>query len=67
MLKNSLQACPESFAPPILIMIFELWQEEYKDNDLLGILKCRHDFHTDCIKKWLQVKNACPVCKSAAA
>ncbi|EMS67831.1 E3 ubiquitin ligase BIG BROTHER-related protein [Triticum urartu] len=60
-------ACPESFAPPILIMIFELWQEEYKDNDLLGILKCRHDFHTDCIKKWLQVKNACPVCKSAAA
>ncbi|VAH73277.1 unnamed protein product [Triticum turgidum subsp. durum] len=41
--------------------------EEYKNNDLLGILKCRHDFHTDCIKKWLQVKNACPVCKSAAA
>ncbi|KAE8787409.1 RING finger protein 44 [Hordeum vulgare] len=41
--------------------------EEYKDNDLLGVLKCRHDFHTDCIKKWLQVKNVCPVCKSAAA
>ncbi|CAM0879643.1 unnamed protein product [Alopecurus aequalis] len=41
--------------------------EGYKDNDLLGILKCKHDFHTGCIKKWLQVKNACPVCKQAAA
>lgn len=41
--------------------------EGYKDNDLLGMLKCGHDFHSSCIKKWLQVKNACPVCKSAAA
>uniref|UniRef100_A0ACD5VCB6 Uncharacterized protein n=1 Tax=Avena sativa TaxID=4498 RepID=A0ACD5VCB6_AVESA len=41
--------------------------EGYKDNDLLGILKCGHDFHSGCIKKWLQVKNVCPVCKQAAA
>ncbi|KAL6897925.1 hypothetical protein ACP4OV_006884 [Aristida adscensionis] len=41
--------------------------EEYKPMDIMGRLKCGHDFHTDCIKKWLQVKNACPVCKAAAA
>lgn len=41
--------------------------EEYKDNSLLGILKCNHDFHTDCVKKWLKEKNSCPICKSAAA
>ncbi|KAM0918813.1 hypothetical protein ACQ4PT_008563 [Festuca glaucescens] len=41
--------------------------EGYIDNDLLGVLKCGHDFHAGCIKKWLQVKNACPVCKQAAA
>jgi hypothetical protein len=41
--------------------------EEYKLKDSLGGLKCGHDFHSDCIKKWLQVKNACPVCKAAAA
>ncbi|XP_006643778.1 E3 ubiquitin-protein ligase MBR2-like [Oryza brachyantha] len=41
--------------------------EEYKDNSLLGILKCNHDFHTDCIKQWLKVKNSCPICKAAAA
>ncbi|TVU17375.1 hypothetical protein EJB05_33406 [Eragrostis curvula] len=40
--------------------------EEYKLKDFLGSLKCGHDFHADCIKKWLQVKNACPVCKAAA-
>ncbi|KAL6627388.1 hypothetical protein ACP70R_031114 [Stipagrostis hirtigluma subsp. patula] len=41
--------------------------EEYKDKDSLGVLKCSHDFHADCIKKWLQKKNSCPVCKAAVA
>ncbi|KAK3160411.1 hypothetical protein QOZ80_1BG0059100 [Eleusine coracana subsp. coracana] len=41
--------------------------EDYKDKDLLGTLKCNHEFHADCIKKWLKVKNSCPVCKAAAA
>ncbi|TKW13529.2 hypothetical protein SEVIR_5G109700v4 [Setaria viridis] len=41
--------------------------EGYKDKDVLGTLKCNHDFHADCIKKWLQTKNSCPVCKAAAA
>ncbi|CAO2185779.1 unnamed protein product [Urochloa humidicola] len=41
--------------------------EDYKDKDVLGTLKCNHDFHANCIKKWLQTKNSCPVCKAAAA
>nr|XP_043616653.1 E3 ubiquitin-protein ligase MBR2-like [Erigeron canadensis] len=41
-------------------------QEEYKNGDDLGSLKCGHDFHTSCIKQWLLQKNLCPVCKSAA-
>jgi hypothetical protein len=42
-------------------------QEDYKFKDSIGKLKCGHDYHADCIKKWLQVKNACPVCKASAA
>jgi hypothetical protein len=42
-------------------------QEDYKFKDSVGKLKCGHDYHADCIKKWLQVKNACPVCKASAA
>ncbi|XP_040380633.1 probable E3 ubiquitin-protein ligase HIP1 isoform X2 [Oryza brachyantha] len=41
--------------------------EEYKHEDSLGRLKCGHGFHSNCIKKWLQLKNTCPVCKAAAA
>ncbi|XVF39898.1 hypothetical protein PTKIN_Ptkin01aG0069900 [Pterospermum kingtungense] len=40
-------------------------QEEYNDGEDLGTLECGHDFHTDCIKKWLMHKNLCPICKTA--
>ncbi|GKD42998.1 probable E3 ubiquitin-protein ligase RHG1A isoform X1 [Tanacetum coccineum] len=42
-------------------------QEEYNDGDDLGALECKHDFHRDCIKQWLQQKNSCPICKSTVA
>ena len=42
-------------------------QEEYKDMDDVGALKtCGHDYHVSCIKKWLSMKNLCPVCKGSA-
>ncbi|KAE8661049.1 RING/U-box domain-containing protein [Hibiscus syriacus] len=41
--------------------------EEYKDLDEVGALKtCGHDYHVPCIKKWLSMKNTCPICKGAA-
>ncbi|KAL8145814.1 hypothetical protein AgCh_003818 [Apium graveolens] len=40
--------------------------EEYKSDDGIGTLKnCGHDYHVDCITKWLLVKNVCPICKAA--
>lgn len=39
-------------------------QEEYKLGDDLGTLECGHDFHTNCIKQWLVLKNLCPICKT---
>ncbi|CAK7337701.1 unnamed protein product [Dovyalis caffra] len=42
-------------------------QEEYADEDDLGKLRCGHDFHFNCIKKWLVEKNNCPICKKTAA
>ncbi|XP_011077357.1 E3 ubiquitin-protein ligase MBR2 isoform X1 [Sesamum indicum] len=40
--------------------------EEYKNMDDVGTLKCRHDFHVGCIRKWLSMKNLCPICKASA-
>ncbi|KAE8711736.1 cell wall protein AWA1-like isoform X3 [Hibiscus syriacus] len=39
-------------------------QEEYVDGEDTGTLDCGHDFHTNCIKQWLMLKNLCPVCKT---
>ncbi|KAK9152928.1 hypothetical protein Sjap_000408 [Stephania japonica] len=35
----------------------------YEVNAKIGILSCRHEFHTDCIKDWLLQNNACPICR----
>ncbi|GFP89147.1 probable E3 ubiquitin-protein ligase hip1 [Phtheirospermum japonicum] len=40
--------------------------EEYKHMVDVGNLKCGHDFHVGCIRKWLSMKNLCPICKSPA-
>ncbi|XVE76206.1 hypothetical protein DITRI_Ditri12bG0154500 [Diplodiscus trichospermus] len=41
--------------------------EEYRDRDEVGTLNsCGHDYHVLCIKKWLSMKNTCPVCKASA-
>lgn len=41
-------------------------REEYKDNEELGILDCGHIHHSHCIRKWLLLKNLCPICKKTA-
>lgn len=41
--------------------------EEYKKNDETSIkyikLKCSHDFCEECISKWCNKKNSCPLCR----
>ncbi|KAJ0983847.1 hypothetical protein J5N97_002203 [Dioscorea zingiberensis] len=39
-------------------------QEEYVEGENLGTIQCGHDFHADCIKQWLMLKNLCPICKT---
>lgn len=41
--------------------------EEYKNMDEVATMKaCKHDFHVNCIKKWLSMKNMCPICKTTS-
>jgi Ring finger domain len=39
--------------------------EEYVDQEKLNILPCRHHFHPNCIKLWLETNKLCPICKQA--
>ncbi|XP_010535058.1 PREDICTED: uncharacterized protein LOC104810450 [Tarenaya hassleriana] len=41
-------------------------QEGYMNQEKIGTLDCGHEYHADCLKKWLFVKNVCPICKSEA-
>ncbi|KAD2393909.1 hypothetical protein R6Q59_012891 [Mikania micrantha] len=41
-------------------------QTNYDDQEQVGVLDCGHEYHVECVKKWLIVKNTCPVCKSTA-
>ncbi|XP_022846157.1 probable E3 ubiquitin-protein ligase ZFP1 isoform X3 [Olea europaea var. sylvestris] len=41
-------------------------QTDYKEQERIGILDCGHEYHRHCIKKWLLMKNSCPICKSTA-
>ncbi|KAE8703281.1 hypothetical protein F3Y22_tig00110472pilonHSYRG00205 [Hibiscus syriacus] len=41
-------------------------QEDYKNQEKTGTLDCGHEYHAVCLRKWLLVKNVCPICKSEA-
>ncbi|KAD4178974.1 hypothetical protein R6Q59_022533 [Mikania micrantha] len=41
-------------------------QMDFEDQEKIRVLDCRHEYHVECIKKWLTVKNNCPICKSTA-
>ncbi|KAG8362707.1 hypothetical protein BUALT_BualtUnG0049000 [Buddleja alternifolia] len=38
----------------------------YREHEFIGTLDCGHEYHADCIKKWLIRKNCCPLCKATA-
>ena len=39
-------------------------QLSLKDEPILRKLECKHVFHLECIDKWFEEKNKCPVCRT---
>lgn len=38
--------------------------DEFKNNDEVRVLPCKHEFHLNCIDRWLTTrKRLCPICK----
>lgn len=48
------------------ICSFGMFQTDYEKQEKIGTLDCGHEYHADCVKRWLLVKNTCPICKSSA-
>ncbi|KAL1188452.1 putative E3 ubiquitin-protein ligase HIP1 [Cardamine amara subsp. amara] len=41
-------------------------QESFKNEEKIATLDCGHEYHAECLEKWLIVKNVCPICKAEA-
>ncbi|XP_026434734.1 E3 ubiquitin-protein ligase CIP8-like [Papaver somniferum] len=41
-------------------------QDKYENQDKIATLDCKHEYHQDCITKWLVRKNVCPICNRQA-
>jgi len=38
-------------------------QDDYNDGDRVLHLPCKHNFHKNCVTKWLTMHNSCPMCR----
>ncbi|XP_017256441.2 probable E3 ubiquitin-protein ligase ZFP1 [Daucus carota subsp. sativus] len=41
-------------------------QDEYAAEELVGGLRCGHEYHVQCIRQWLRRINKCPICRATA-
>ena len=36
---------------------------DFDDGDDVKIMPCEHQYHIECIDKWLEMSNFCPLCR----
>ena len=38
--------------------------DDYTDNCVLSETECKHYFHEECLEKWMERNNTCPICRT---
>ena len=39
-------------------------QDDFKEGEKVLRLPCKHDYHRECVTKWLHMHNSCPTCRA---
>lgn len=39
---------------------------DFEEAENITILWCKHNYHSECIGKWLSLNSHCPLCKQSA-
>ncbi|KAJ6836796.1 E3 ubiquitin ligase BIG BROTHER-related [Iris pallida] len=39
-------------------------RSDYEAGDPLVVLSCKHNYHSECITRWLQINKVCPICST---
>ncbi|XP_037886210.1 RING-H2 finger protein ATL70-like [Glossina fuscipes] len=37
---------------------------DFQLNEIIRKLPCAHDFHSDCVDKWIKLHQTCPMCRA---
>ena len=37
---------------------------EYEEGEEIRVLPCTHEFHVECVDRWLTMKRTCPLCRA---
>lgn len=55
--------CSDAFALSMMQKSCSICLDQYSQDDVIVTIPCFHQFHKDCITKWLLESATCPICE----
>lgn len=60
---DSIQYCNDKVGKDLMNKTCPVCLENFIEEDVVCTLPCLHQFHKECVSKWLRIRATCPVCQ----